>query len=422
MKIELLKTPVVAEKLRKDYYAFNAQKGISNRKPDQNFLNISTGKLSNIYFSHYETLIDKSLPFINQMDQIDIFTHTDMDGDASGAITFNLVKSQNKKVNNILRFNFKEQDLVRFLDNIPEDNLKRSALITDLSLPYRNLVAILDKYDEVVWIDHHDTSFKTAKDLLNHIEYKNKLTVIIDQTCSATYLAYKVFCDFINSDYKDSINYGLAALLVSDYDSWNTNEYLRFEYGSYLNQYYFSNGIFTPDHEFWNRLFFSKSKSEDCLFEVLSYGKKLFNLEMLKNEILYNAVAKYVYTYNDYKICILNAYGNSNRFPETISAEIKVLLRCSATDNSMSVSIFSEDEKVQSINIGKICREYFNGGGHAGAGGFGLNITAFVSAVDNMKIDCRYTSTIEGSETTMSAVAKEIGDRLALLLFHELNK
>jgi oligoribonuclease NrnB/cAMP/cGMP phosphodiesterase (DHH superfamily) len=99
--------------------------------------------------------------------------------------------------------------------------------------------------------------------------------------------------------------------------------------------------------------------------------------------------------------------------------DIKILVRINP-DNSFVASIFSENLAVMTMDLGRICREHFNGGGHPGAAGFSYDIESFFSHVNEIvRVKEGYP---EGSKINYNDDVAKISDALAALVFYELRK
>ena len=420
INVRKMKTSATLNKMGEDYNAYKRY-----RSKTYNAVELVKYKKNSIGAFYSESSINNPETITNA-DSITIIHHTDLDGDASGSIAYNYSKNILEKAGktakfSFLRYNYKIMELVSFINEIKRttDSGTRLAIIVDLSLPMDSLERMLEVFDKVIWIDHHGTSLKVAEDIATNPDYRKKISFAIDKSNSATYMAYLLFCEglFDGNDNEWARN-SFPALIISDYDTWNNGNVIRYTLGTYLNQYYYSLGTLTASHDYWKQLFCNK-ESDSALAESLTYGKKLVSIDQLKNDVLYNATCKYFYVEANYSICVINGTGNSSRFSSMDENDIKILLRIN-TDNTITASLFSENLTVQSMDLGRICREHFNGGGHPGAAGFSYDIESFFSHVNEIvRVKEGYP---EGSKINYNDDVAKISDALAALVFYELRK
>lgn len=429
MNIDKLRSIGTMNKIKEDYTTYQKYKALQPGCDDAfSGYEIMCKKNLIAFFYSHSMIIDPKL--ISESHFIDIIHHVDMDGDSSGGIAHSYAKKileKEKRTAKIsfLRYNYKTSELDKYLHDVRarkefSNGLKSTAIITDLSLPMDSMEKILKDYDEVIWIDHHGTSLKVAKDLATNEKFKGKLSVAIDKNSSGAYMTYLLFCDSFFATQDDAIKHAFPALLISCYDTWNTNNVLWYTMGLYMNQYYFDIGVLQAGHDYWDNLLCNKN-SDDCLKETLTYGKKLNSISELKNDVLYSSVCKYFYSHNGYSICIINGHGNSTRFPSTSNeSDIKILVRFNPNDNSLTTSLFSENLTVTTMDLGRICRDHFNGGGHPGAAGFSYDVDEFLAHVKEFTFT--KNGFIDGSRVNFSTDVANVCDGLAALVFYELDK
>ena len=422
INVRKMRTNVTLNKMGEDY---NTYKRYRSKKYNDH-VELVKLKRNSLAAFYSESTIDNP-ETITKSNHISIIHHTDMDGDASGSIVFNYAKNILEKAGkkdtqfSFLRYNYRLIELNSFVNEISKTTEvgSRLAIVVDLSLPMESLEKILSAYDKVIWVDHHGTSLKVAEDIATNPTYKKQISFAIDKSNSATYMAYLLFCEgLFDGNDGDWARNSFPALIISDYDTWNNGNVIRYTLGTYLNQYYYSLGTLTASHDYWKQLFCNK-ESDSALAESLTYGKKLVSIDQLKNDVLYNATCKYFYVEANYSICVINGTGNSSRFSSMDENDIKILLRIN-TDNTITASLFSENLTVQSMDLGRICREHFNGGGHPGAAGFSYDIESFFSHVNEIvRVKEGYP---EGSKINYNDDVAKISDALAALVFYELGK
>ena len=342
-----------------------------------------------------------------------IFYHSDLDGKSSGAIMYSLISYLSISEPNIhfVEYNYKPNDKM-FDEAINESIISRrgentTAIIVDLSIPKENMMKIITAFNNVIWMDHHITSISTGMEIFhNNSLDKNNLIMLLDTTISGAYIAYQFVKNYMNK--VDMTPYG--AKLISDYDTWNLKSYTTYQLGVFLNQYYFSMNTLDPTHPLWYRLLIQpKEKAMDALFEILSVGEKLYNIEQIKLDIMYHAEIKYRMKFQNYSFVAINGYGNSFRFTGIEDQNsIKILVRYNVNLREISVSAYGVGSE---LNLGTIFKKRFNGGGHPQAAGFNISEDKFFDIINGLKKNKNIKEPIytqEGSKTKSNAFMEKI--------------
>lgn len=340
------------------------------------------------FYKYYNTNTYNIMPFNVDYDddisEVTIMHHIDLDGLSSASLFYRLFEPVMDIID--VPFNYDMTDAIRNrLTRKEEESYgERLCIIVDLSITAEDLLYIMNNYDYVLYLDHHESSFKTIGDLFsNYKDEEGKLIYTIDTRFSATYLTQLVLKDYLYRYQvipKDHLN-TLYAGLVSTYDTKNSNVYPKaYEEGLKLNQYFNDIVVLGLDSEFWYTMWQldPTSNKYESLEKVLDVGEKLLNLNKIKLELLYKHEYKYVFKYRNHTIKCINGIGNSQRFCNDPEIDVCIIGRDKGFDK-FTVSVYSDDEEIKKKNIGTILRKWYNGGGHPGAGGFSMSKSVFRS-------------------------------------------
>jgi len=214
------------------------------------------------------------------------------------------------------------------------------------------LTQILKKTSDVIWIDHHTSSFNLEKEMLWLKEIKGLRQEGISGA-ALTYL-YLYQCDF------EDLPYYIA--LVSDYDCWI--------YNYDPDTTYFKLGIETFYHDATDLIWRDLYEDRDS-----KYDKSLVNLIMSKG----STIKSYIDQDNNYyrnhfayeseitghKCLVVNRNSNNWIFGDKYS-EYPLVMVWVFDGSKYSYSIFSSNKDVDCSKIA----ESYGGGGHSGAAGF----------------------------------------------------
>lgn len=312
--------------------------------------------------------IDGGCTFIPKDDKYVVYVlhHIDMDGIVSASIVYNAI---NPVASKCYSYNYNMSDEYRMEFSKRFDGYKKLMIVTDLSLNTNDIDFILSHFDKVVWLDHHGTSINTIESILRlRPQYENKLFYAIDTRFSASYLNYTIFKDLIVGNLN-----AVFPALVSVYDTKQNKVYPHaYRDGLKLNQYFNDIEVLRPQSSLWTKLLYSNDglKSEYSLLDkVLEVGEQLLSIYETRNTILYKNEYKYIFKYRNYTIKCINGVGNSLRFCNDAELDIAMIARMK-DDYNFTLSAYSDSDKVKSMDIGRVFKKYFTGGGHPGAAGY----------------------------------------------------
>lgn len=330
--------------------------------------------------------------------------HNDMDGDASASIVYSKFLSINIYST---PFNYNDTDFKNWIYKVKQNKRKNNEMkkkegkkenilfVVDLSLKFIELKNILEVFDHVYWIDHHVTSLTSVNNISGEPELFKKLTYFIDTRFCATYLAkyflkkYKSLANYFlekleKYDSKDTFNKEMVvASLINLYDLKLDKQFPEaYKYAVYLNTYYWSFNNISLHSNVWYNLLNTASEDSGLLYsklnKILDVGKKLFEIDQQKNQLMYDNDYKYIleskFENNEIsklRIIGLFQFGNSIKitgFDDDIPT-IKMLIRYNEKDNTFGFSLYTDSEILGNLNLGQIMLKYGLGGGHPKACG-----------------------------------------------------
>lgn len=276
------------------------------------------------------------------------FYHNDLDGRCAGSIVA-------RYENNYSKEDFFEVDYVM---QLPLDKIQDDETVYFVDYSFKKdtiwqLEKILQKTDDVIWIDHHTSSFN----LENQEPWKSwlkNIKGIRQEGISGAGLTYM----FLN-DKKDIDNCPIYIQLVSDYDCW----IYKFEELTT----HFKIGIETQNYDalddIWGCLEFDKI-GNPCLTDMVNKGE-LIKRYIDKDNEQYRKSFSYETEIKGYKCLVVNRKSNSWIFGEKYN-EYPLVMVWVFNGEKYSYSIFSSDPNVDCSKIA----ESYGGGGHKGAAGF----------------------------------------------------
>lgn len=353
---------------------------------------------------------------------ISIFHHNDLDGITAAAIVNKGIHllEDNNKILNFVEYNYSNGTLISQCNNsyLAEYAKKyKIAIIVDLQLTSANMQQIGKSYDKIIYIDHHERSIEVLKNL--KISPKVELECLIDTRYSATYLTYLLFQKNIEEIHHKKPN-KLLPIIVSIYDTkafikdapnWVpiqlTSEiiknnigreyrttvagkifhiekdmqpgivYMRptlngsdtrfriiYYYGLCCQQYFSDMGCIEPWSTLYDAVLFETKKVQ----EFIDIGATLREIMRVKAEYTYQHETRYIASI--YNMRTKGMMTNSHaRFGADPNSEKYVRLKMKyKNQNTIKVSIFTEDPYVKQIGIPNIVKKYFYEiGGHRGA-------------------------------------------------------
>ena len=276
------------------------------------------------------------------------FYHNDLDGRCAGSIVAHYENNYNKN-------DYFEVD---YIMQLPLDKIKENERVYFVDYSFKKdtvwqLEEILKKTKDVIWIDHHLSSFKLEEEL----PWTKDIKGIRQDGISGAGLTYMYLhnCGF------DDLPYYIQ--LVSDYDCW------LYKYEP--NTTYFKIGLGTEDNDalddIWKALYESFVDNV-CL--SISTGTLIEKGKIIKQYIdsentFYREHYSYETEIEGLKCLVVNKKSNSWVFGDKIN-EYPLVMVWVFNGVKYSYSIFSVDNN---IDCSKIAEKY-GGGGHYSAAGF----------------------------------------------------
>lgn len=326
-----------------------------------------------------------------------ILYHTDEDGTAAAAVTYEYLKRISKRDNEKVRYFFYKIDyttnIQSLLGNIHDGD---EIFLVDYSFSKKeNLEFILDLADrgfDVTWIDHHKTSVdilagEAFKDI-DVFDYNNFHICVETDMCGAC-VAYLYFCNIINgmADEEDLKTIKYLAY-VNSYDIWkfdmpNTKQ---FNYGiralNHTPRNIFSM-ILNYDPSLVSELFNCDDKSEKFYDAMESFTNKIINdgkiIEKYCNNENKQVCDQYAFEYfirdfvenRVYKCIAVNKRGNSSMFGDLIN-DYDIVTPFIFNGEQYVYSLYTNKDNVDCERLAKILGTYdgLGGGGHLKAAGF----------------------------------------------------
>ena len=276
------------------------------------------------------------------------FYHNDLDGRCAGSIVAHYENNYNKE-------NYFEVD---YIMQLPLDKIKENERVYFVDYSFKKdtvwqLEEILKKTKDVIWIDHHLSSFKLEEEL----PWTKDIKGIRQDGISGAGLTYMYLynCKF------DDLPYYIQ--LISDYDCW------LYKYEP--DTTYFKLGLGTEDNDalddIW-KAFYESFVDDVCL--SISVGTLIEKGKIIKQYIdsentFYREHYSYETEIEGLKCLVVNKKSNSWIFGDKIN-EYPLVMVWVFNGVKYSYSIFSVDKN---IDCSKIAEKY-GGGGHRGAAGF----------------------------------------------------
>lgn len=385
------------EEVRVSRENYNKKNKLKTR--DQNIVRLFTGpKKKQVLVAQYSFKDKFFQDFQLKDNDIDIFHHTDMDGDASASILYNFIK-RSKLTDSVYtyRYNYNGRTLddliTRAVVRRSKTKRKNTCFIVDLSITAIEMTNIMNSYDTVILIDHHQTSLEMINSVQTYVRPTFKLSYAIDTRCCATYLALSLLkTQFSSINYiPDNWNYPKGnvgfktAAIIDIYDLKLDKKYPEaYKLSTYMNQYYFDYKTLYSFSIMWKNTFSYNFSEKDALGKILKAGKKLEELERMKMKLLYDNGYIYDYTVNIFKnpdeypyqfnkvrFRAIYGTGNSSRFikDESDIPEIDFLIRYRGDELVLVISAYTDNDIIGEVDLSKLFSKYNMGGGHKKACG-----------------------------------------------------
>ena len=282
------------------------------------------------------------------------FYHNDADGRCAASVVADYEFKTNKVEPN--KSNYFEVDYTKPLPDVVSENEK--VYIVDYSFKdntVNQLENILSKTKNVIWCDHHTSSFN----LLEHRTDLKNIDGIVSDDASGAALIYMYL---YNQPFDKCPEY---IKLVSDYDTWTYN------FGDTTT--YFKLGLESNDFDaldhVWARLNFEYNNfdtPQNCSYLrlIIEQGKSIKNYIDKDNEY-YLSHFGYETELAGYKCYAVNKKSNSWIFGNKIN-EYPFVVVYVFDGSQYTYSLFSTNKNIDCSKIA----ESLGGGGHKGAAGF----------------------------------------------------
>lgn len=353
---------------------------------------------------------------------ITVFHHNDFDGITSAALVNQAIKMKqdSNKILKFVSYNYSPNTLINQCNRTYFSEYAKKykiAIVVDLQLNIGDLQQIIRSYDKLIYIDHHERSIDIVKTLkfARRIEFE----CLIDTRYSASYLTYLLLQKDIEEIHKKKPN-KLLPILVSIYDTkafikddprWVpiqlTKEIIKnnigkeyrvtvggkifyitknmkpsivymkptlkgsdtrfrtiYYYGLCCQQYFSDMGCIEPWSTIYDLILFDTKKVQ----EVIDIGAVLREFMRTKAEFTYAHETRYVGSIYNMKTKGMTTMS-SFRFGADPNSEKYIRLRMRyKNQDTIKVSIFTENPYIKQIGIPNIIKKYFYEiGGHRGA-------------------------------------------------------
>ncbi len=269
------------------------------------------------------------------------FYHNDLDGRCAGSIVAKYENNYNKE-------NFYEVDYVM---NLPLDVIHENERVYFVDYSFKKdtiwqLEKVLEKTNDVIWIDHHTSSLN----LENELTWTKNIKGIRRDKISGAGLTYMFFnnCEFDNCP--------IYVQLVSDYDCW----IYKFE----PDTTHFKIGIETQKYDALDDIWVFLAHDKNCLEDMISKGT-LIKGYIDNDNTYYREHFAYESEIEGHKCLVVNKKSNSWIFGERYN-DYPLVMVWVFNGEKYTYSIFSSNKDIDCSKIA----EKFGGGGHKGAAGF----------------------------------------------------
>lgn len=280
------------------------------------------------------------------------FHHTDLDGRGSAYWVNEIAKIQGKDCE-FIPINYNKQP------NIGSVKKNEEIYIVDFSFEPDDMKLLVNKTDNVVWIDHHVTAIKKLD------KYKN-LHGLRDATFSGTMLTYFYYVKLkcmkhgVKPTY-DPKNAPVFTQLINDHDLW------KFEFGNKTKSFQIWMDTYAidfndPDSAWRTGKVSSGTKG------IIAHGSTLLNYKLHTD---FNSAIRSAFPieFEGVKFLAINRGGNSSVLESIFDpAENEAMMLFQmGTDKRFKVSLYGCEE--HDIDLSKIAAKH-GGGGHKKACGF----------------------------------------------------
>jgi oligoribonuclease NrnB/cAMP/cGMP phosphodiesterase (DHH superfamily) len=280
-----------------------------------------------------------------------VFHHDDNDGKLAAQLIY---ESKSNNINLIS---------CNYSSNMPDSsmvNMNDIVFIVDYCIPIEQLTPITETAKFVVFMDHHKTAIDMVDsnfDYFNELVKKGSMMIDVDMARCGAKITYDHFQK--NKDWNEE-----TVKLIDIYDRW-TGEDIR---ADYLNQFIFNSAKSYVGSDIWNRLL----HEDGYLEKACEIGKKFYELNLVKNEIIYSSFSKET-EFHNLKIGVIEGYGNSQLFGKHIEDYDACCVYHRTNNGKWQYSLYSDKPEAELNRIA----ESYGGGGHKKAAGFTIEDKLF---------------------------------------------
>ena len=299
---------------------------------------------------------------------IHLFTHTDLDGQMSGAVVrtyFNLPALVDNFT--IVKYNYSGPAIYDALNDLYSRN--GIAIITDLNLNPKLLTKIIYSFNKIIWIDHHLNSLMNMRSIIDnwYPDSKKDIAFILDTRYSATMIAF-LFLANLTSNHEwnhkyivNNENIPESVILTSIYDTHNLESPDDYTKSSYLNQFYWDN-VNNMQMEFDIYKLILDNAGNDTVDRMIKTGEELFAINQKKLVKIYENTA--IYSAEADGIIYKGMVGNGNLLlmspDKDYNSHCNILIKFN-NQTDFKVSVYSTNSKISEINLTKIIVNRLNG-------------------------------------------------------------
>lgn len=230
-----------------------------------------------------------------------------------------------------------------YVKPFPYESINKNELVIIVDYSFKDigeLQKILDITENLIWIDHHITSYK-----LGQLPIKGKRSNYIPAAC---FLCWEYFCS-------DKPMPEVVAL-VSDYDTWS------FKFGDRTKLFNLGLTVYNnaSSEDIWDSLL--DDRGDRLIEKIIQEGQTIKNYMDVYRETLLN-YATFEATFEGYNALVVNACRmNAEIFKHVKQRDIMSVYYFNG--ETYNVTIYSEK-----IDCEELARR-FGGGGHKGSAGF----------------------------------------------------
>ena len=282
------------------------------------------------------------------------FHHNDADGRCAAAIAIRYAMTGPVSLKGIELIEIDYKDSVDLESIKPKEDI----IIVDFSFKPEVMNKILEKTNNIFWLDHHETAFKYEP------LYSKSILGLRSEAFSGCELAWQYFCG-------DKLM-PRAVELIGDYDKWA----LRFEPACFE----FYEGLklenTDPKGEIWDHLFDTQGMLDG---EIIKQGKSAIRYRDNYCEKMCKDFG-YETELGGHKAFACNIYQfGSKGFGERMN-QYPFCIAYAYDGKRWTVSLYS----INGVKVNEICSKY-GGGGHPGAAGFVTDSLPFEKELKDKK-------------------------------------